>query len=331
MKRTDSLRMAWKQAIKETIWLLNRHRPGPRKNICLFSTRRGGSTLLMDVVAANRGVRYIDQPFSLYGATPGQLAHLPLVEDSQFILLDDVQERQVHRYLSRLFDGSLSVRAPWEWWRPDFDFVSDRLVLKILDAKGLIDWIDTHFEVHIVYSTRHPIPTALSIIRNTWSLTARAYLRHEGFVTRYLDDARLAYCWDLLKRGSQLQQHVMNWALENLIPLRLLPDRPHWLYLSYEEMLLAPERALEWLADRLDLSDLDRMRRRIHRASRSTKKLHSTFSSEKTAREMIEAWQHTVSAEDARAAFDVLDTLEISLYRPDSPLPTRRTLLADTN
>ncbi len=330
MKTFEPLRRAWKETLKETLWLLSRHRPGPRKNICLFANRRGGSSWLMDVLSVNRGLKYLDQPFSLHSASSSQLAYLPVVEQSQFIYLDEAQERQVKRYLDLLFIGALQVNAPWEFWRPAFDFVSDRLLLKITDAKGLIDWIDTHYDVHIVYLTRHPIPTALSIIRNRWSPTTSAYLRNETFVARHLNDRQYAFCRDLMKKGTLLQQHVLNWVLENRIPLQLLPQRPRWLHLSYEEMILLPEQVLPTLARDLELTDLDRMKKIVRSPSRSTKKPSSVYTSTTPPLEQLRFWQDRLSREEQRSLFEIMDMLELSLYRPDSPLPTQWGVIDET-
>jgi hypothetical protein len=331
MGRSTPLKLACKQLAKEVVWLLSRHAPGAQKDICLFSSRRGGSTWFMEVIASNRGVRYIDQPFSLYRFSPGHLGRLPVRHHSQFASLPGRTEEQFSAFVRDLLAGTVQVNAPWEVWHPTFHWRTHRVVLKILAAKPLIDWFDRTFDVHIVYSTRHPIPTALSVMRNGWGLTVRSYLQDEQFASNHLNDRQLDYAWDLLRAGTPLQQHMLNWAVENLVPLRLLPKRPQWLYASYEEALLAPEETLERLETTLHLPDRDRMFRQIGTASRSTRKLVSATRAQDDARGALASWRKHVTEEDERVAFEVLDRFGIDLYRFGHDLPVERTVPAEAD
>ena len=84
----------------------------------------------------------------------------------------------------------------WSW---EFEFRSDRLVLKITDANSMIDWFDENYDLDIVYLSRHPIPQALSCIRNGWTLHVRPFLRNERFVRRHLDAALARYAHEVLE------------------------------------------------------------------------------------------------------------------------------------
>ncbi len=62
----DPLRSAFALFLKELVWRYAiRFKPAKRP-ICLYASRRSGSTLLMEVIGANRGVMFSDQPFGLY-------------------------------------------------------------------------------------------------------------------------------------------------------------------------------------------------------------------------------------------------------------------------
>jgi hypothetical protein len=315
------LKLAWTFAAKEALWALTRHRTGSQKDIALFSTRRSGSTWLMEVVAVNRGVRYIDQPFSLFRAAPGHLAHLLVPDRSKFLALDGEEEIRVRAFVSGLLDGSIQVNAPWALWRPTAHWHTDRVVLKIVNAKTLIDWFDQEFDLHIVYSTRHPIPASLSVQRNGWALSAPPYLRSPAFIEAHLTEAQLTFGHDVLRSGSPLEQHVLGWTLENLVPLRLLPERPHWHSLTYEEAILDPVATVERLSEALDLPDPKRMLRQVNSASRSTRHIASTFDPVQAGRERLRAWRRHVSLTEEQAAMRILERFEIDLYRTGEDLP----------
>lgn len=277
----------------------------------------------MEVIAANRGVRYIDQPFALFRAAPGHLARLLVPDRSKFLVLDPEEEIRVRSFVEGLMDGSVQVNAPWAPWRRTFHWRTERVVLKIVSAKTLIDWFDRTFDLHIVYSTRHPIPASLSVLRNGWELSAPPYLRNSHFIEAHLTDAQLAFGHDVLRSGSPLEQHVLGWALENLVPLRLLPERPRWLYVSYEQAMLDPEGTIASLAEHLDLPDRNRMEKQVRVASRSTRKSHSTYDPAGETRARLRAWRRHVSEEDERAAMRILDVFEIDLYQIGKDMPMR--------
>jgi hypothetical protein len=184
--------LAAKSFVKELLWYLTcEHEQGPEPNILLFATRRGGSTFLMELISANRGIRSIDQPFEMTCAFPtaAQVADMPLFEDGQLTSLDERSATRLQSLTERIFAGEVVINAPSRVWRRDVERRSNRLVLKILDAKPLIGWFADTVPCDIVYLTRHPIPQAISCIRNGWTLTAAAYLRDERFVEANLSDA----------------------------------------------------------------------------------------------------------------------------------------------
>ena len=127
------------------------------------------------------------------------------------------------------------------------------------------------FDVDIVYLTRHPIPQSLSCIRNSWTLTVDAYLRDPEFCERFLSADAVALAHDTMRGDDELRKFIVNWALENAAPAQQLAEHPGWTHVRYEECVAQPEATLELLAERLDLTDLDRMRAVLSRPSQSSR------------------------------------------------------------
>lgn len=324
---TNGLRASLRSVAKELVWLGVRHRPGEKKDICVFCTRRGGSTWLMETIAANRGVLPMNQPVEILSPnmTPEHYRRLPKFDRGQVVHPDPDQEQELREYTDDLMAGRLRVNAPHAFWRPDFSFRTDRLLLKILDAKPMMDWFDQNYDVSIAYLVRHPVPQALSCARNGWGTTTRAYTRNEWFVEEVLGDRGLRDHLERLDReGSPLQRYVANWAVENLYPLRVLSRRPEWTSLSYEECVVDRDRVFEMLCRRLDLSDVERMERSAARASRS-----SSLSSQagrdairtgdRTAQ--VSAWTDQVTREAQGQVADILERCGITLYSAFSSMP----------
>jgi hypothetical protein len=310
------VRATARSLVREVVWWAAcRHRPGPDRDICLFATRRGGSTWAMELIAANRGIRPMNQPLETLSRnlTLAQAFEVPRYPLGQITSLDERQAEGLHRYLKRLFDGEVVVNAPVRFWRSGFERVSDRTVLKITDAKAVIDWFDHTLDVDIVYFTRHPVPQALSCIRNGWNLTTDAYLADAAFCERRLGTAE-GRCRDLAAQGTELERWVLNWAVENMAPLAHLADRPHWTHVRYEDTVLRPEEELQRLAERLNLRDVVAMHRRLQKPSVSS---HASSASTRAdirrgdAGAVAYGWRKHVDAEDLVRSARVLELVGI--------------------
>lgn len=85
-----------RQLLRQIIWeTLNRHRPGDRPSIALIGSRRSGSTLLMQIIAQNRGVKFVNQPFSPYVATAHQMRFLSSSAGRKYIALIPGEEEEL--------------------------------------------------------------------------------------------------------------------------------------------------------------------------------------------------------------------------------------------
>ena len=138
----------------------------------------------------------------------------------------------------------------------DFVRKSNRILYKVTEAKGLFDWFFEKNDIYIIYQIRHPIATALSIMRLGWDLTISSYLNNEKFVNEYLGDDKYNYCIEIINSDNLLSKYVLNWVLENLIPLKSKNLNSVYI-ISYEEMLINPNKYFNVLKSYLDLDDYD--------------------------------------------------------------------------
>ena len=295
---------------------------GTCKDIFLLASRRSGSTHLSRILSCDRGARLIDQPFDLFKrhTQAGQIkaAHLPSMPISQFITLSDGQEMLVRKYISRILEGKLKPLGGIERW--GFPFLANRTVLKICNASPLIDWFNDQFNVSIVYLLRHPIPQALSVMWNKWGITAEAYINNESFVRSYLDEDKCKLAHEVLSGGTYFQKAILNWCLENIVPLR--HRRSEVLTITYEDLVLDPMGTIRLLSQRLKLKHIRDMLKIVRISSQPA------FSEEKTKaairdgnREfLIGRWREQVSGEQLNDARRILETFGIFEYRVDKTM-----------
>ena len=319
--RSANLRRALRSSVKEAVWLLTRHTPGELNDIGLFATRRGGSTWLMEVIAASEGCRPLDQPLSVGTAnlTPGHYRSMPKYLDGEIVCPSQDQLARLKPYIDSLLAGEIPVNAPFRIWSRGFRRTTSRQVLKIVGAKSIICWLDDEFDIDVVYLTRHPITQALSCVRNDWTLTVRAYLDNQRFVEAHLADGLEARCHDILVGGTELDRFVLNWGLENLIPWTASASRPQWTNVSYEATVLRAEETVSTLADRLSLGDPSRLIDSALRPSRSSglsTRSRRDAMHEGDANLLLKAPLESVSLAERSSAMRILDDLGVGIYAP---------------
>ncbi|NES18730.1 MAG: hypothetical protein F6K41_07310 [Symploca sp. SIO3E6] len=316
--------------VKRFLYHPSLYRQGEDKNIFLFSSRRGGSTLLAQLISYQQGIRYVDQPFDLFQshtkAGKTKLHYLPAVPNSQFIALSSEEESLVKEYVSLLLKGKLKYLGGLERFK--FPFLANRTLLKICNASPLIDWFNANFNILTCYLVRHPIPQSLSVMKNQWGITAEAYLNNEKFIDSFLNHEQVNQAHKILREGTYFQKAILNWCLENLVPLKYCSSNV--LKITYEELVLNPANLIPLISTKLNIEDGKEIMRRVEKPSRSSK-----LSEQKARKAILEGdkekivsrWMKQVSAEQLNEAKVILELFEIIAYKTDDYLPVSTLLL----
>lgn len=295
------------------------YKKGKEKDIVLIASRRSGSTHVAHIISCDRGVRYVDQPFDLFKpqTRAGKIKSFYLFSApySQFITLSDDQEILVQEYMTLMLNGKLKHLGKIEHWR--FPFLANRTVLKICNASPLIDWFNSQFDVSIVYLVRHPIPQALSVMRNKWGLTSKAYIENEDFCSSYLDEDMIKISNKVTSNGTYFEKAIVNWCLENIVPLK--HSKSEILKITYEELVYNPVPTINLLSEKLNLANIQGMRRAMRipsQAALSEERTKAAIKQEKREY-LISKWTTKVSDEHLRDARTILEAFGIFEYRVD--------------
>ena len=273
------------------------------KPIVVFATRRGGSTLLMEMIASQPGVDFVAEPLTLWRYHP-YFNRLPHPPRGRFISLSQEQARQVRSYFEDLLTGRIKAFNAWNPFHPTWSFRVHRLVVKLLGANTLIDWLAKGFEIEVLYLLRHPVPVGLSCLRLNWG------------------SERARFADEVLAKGSSLEKFVLEWCLENFYPLQVYKERP-WLVLTYEEVISRPKHVSELICSRFGLPDPERMARMVGCPSRMTFFADSRQAIVKQGSQaMLGRWLKWVSQEELRRVQEILDVLGLRAYQAFSPYPT---------
>jgi hypothetical protein len=306
-----------------------RYRPSKSGNVAVFGIRRGGSTLLADMIAAQPGVFYYDEPFAVFDGHQYfdiKSRYLPRRPHSQFFALSEAEKQSVCRYMNLM----QQCRLPHGWIpKPKPLYVADRILYKILNAPALIDWFATEFNLRIAFMIRHPAAQALSVLRNRWGFSAEAYFADEGFMTHYFTEEQREFGLTILRQGSNWEKSILNWVMEVFVPL-YCSEYP-LLRLSYEELVLAPRATARVLAETFDLDDIDALLDAAYRPSGSsrmcTSRTLSLIRNDKR-QELVNKWEKALGADQRQQAQDILDKFKIDIYSMRAFLPAENWLIS---
>jgi len=153
------------------------------KPIVIFATRRGGSTLLMEMIASQPGIDFIGEPLNLWRYRP-YFDRLPHPPRGRFISLSQEEARQVRFYFEDLLSGRIKAFNNWNPFHPTWSFRVRRLVVKLFGANTLIDWLAKELDIEVLYFLRHPVAVALSCLGLNWGNDVEAYLQNPIFASR---------------------------------------------------------------------------------------------------------------------------------------------------
>lgn len=327
-----------KHLVKRTVdALFNRHDPAGG-DIALFCTRRCGSTWLVELLTTQPGAKMMGAPIYRAYDIPSYREMLPDIEYGDYtddpirktVSLSREQERRYKAFVARLLRGEVVVNGPWRAWEPSYPRRSDHLVLQLTNQKSQILLYEREFPVRILYQLRHPVPNALSIINRGWRVKARAFLDDAEYRERYLSPALVDHAERILDNGSELEKHVLDWCLENRVPLIHLEDHPHWTILTYEQMVVDPPGMIERLTKGLDLPEPQRISAKLEEPSRSTlSESRKLIESDASRRKLIERWRGEVSQTEVDNVAACLEAFGVTAYQADEILPSGEFLEAD--
>ncbi len=270
--------------------------------IFICGSPRSGTTWLTEMLNYQNTYRFVGEPF-----TAGLVPMCNSFALRQYLRPNDDDPR----YLAparKIFAGK--IRNAWCDNPNRCSFPRGRFV-KDVRTTLLLKWFRTHFAaMPIVYIMRHPFAVAASRVRlgyrtDMWTM----YPRQPALMADHL-----APFADLLAEPkSPFACHVLDWCVENYVPLRQL--QPGDVITVYYERIASDESALRGLFGQLKLPVTDELEKHLHRPSLSTmakERKNSPFRQGVG----LGAWRRSVAPEDAAAGLRILEAFGLEkLYQ----------------
>ena len=164
------------------------HRPGQLADVAVVSSPRSGSTWLMEMIATQTGMKYINEPD--HKALLERHHALRIAPRWLWLSLTRREKQDLAHYLlddrrSGLF-GPVNPLEGIHSWR------TNRRALKLIRMTALVEWLDAlGFET--VYLLRHPIPQAQSCMHRRHRILLDDFLADPRFL-QYLNTDIISLC-----------------------------------------------------------------------------------------------------------------------------------------
>lgn len=298
--------------------LTSLHIPGKQPNVLVFTTPRSGSTWLMELILSQPGFKAVNEPLDV--RNPKVVSSLKL---ATWEALQSAQsDAKIERYLKGYLQNRVHVAEPLPWQNPHYRFLTRRIVFKLLHGgESRVARLAQTLNGKVVIMVRHPIPVSLS--RNKFP-------RLESFLAEdyknFFTAPQLQLARRIIASGTKMEKGVLDWCFQNAIPLKQMQSA--WTLVTYEQLVLEPESAVNALVANLELNDkrkilenLSRVSGVVRKSDAQTKELHEQGYSQERQLSFVTKWRAKVSAEEETALMDILKTFEIDLYQAGNDLP----------
>lgn len=302
-------------AVKRTIisTLVQRKKYSISENHYIFSSPRGGSTWLMEMIQTITNEPVIWEPLFLG------------IEDNPFKKLnfgwrqhipENVAWREAKTLFDELFTGKILTEKILNHSSFSQIVISKSLLFKICRGSALLPWLTNNYSFSFkpIYLIRHPFAVASSQLRHgAWDYPFSeytipdtpfndGYIQHESF---------------LRKIKTREEALVAEWCLTNLIPLKHPDNNIKWLTINYEEFVLNPEKTVNRILQswglEYDLSTIN-----FNKDSATTKKDSPDLTIER-----LSNWKNHLNDKQIESMGNVLNYFNVKCYSESNPFPEK--------
>jgi len=296
------------------------HISGSKKDILILSSPRSGSTWLMESITTQDGMKSINEPLSKNVLDFNKF--LKMTTRNRYINLTAKEENIFREYFRN--DKKISHFGPNRFWDKGYKFISNRRVIKIINANPLIEWFVDNLDMQVIYLVRHPISQSLSCIDRGHRAFVEEFIDDEKYKREMLNEELLDFVKRVLAEGSKLEKFVLEWCLDNMVPLNSLKKNHEWIFITYEDMVLNTRKVFDFLSEKLGLECKERLYDSIKKPSKVT-----DSSSKETINRIIQGdknylvnkWKERVDDEKEKQLFRIIDRFGIDIYNFGCSLP----------
>ncbi|MGB0370598.1 MAG: hypothetical protein ACPGN3_04550 [Opitutales bacterium] len=314
-----------REGLRSVLTALPTHKQGSKKDILMLSSRRSGSTWLMESMGAEPHLRTLNEPFGPKFSGRSILAESPdfakIEEGLRLHAFPESMLPYVDRYMNE--PALTRLASAYNPLAPGYHLKTNRTLWKVIHANPAITYFYERAHLyHTFMLLRHPCPTILSMEKK-YEPELGLILANETFCKEHLDDDQYSFFQNILKGGNRLELFAAEWALEQLVPVKELPKyREHIPVLSYEALRGDVARGIAFVAEYCDLSAPEKIIGATDAPSASTadERLKTVQSNNQSG--FVAGWRKRMDEATEEKVFSIIRKVGVDTYEPGRDLPS---------
>lgn len=271
--------------------------------LLVAGSARSGTTWLQEMLGAQARFRIIFEPFheqlaparlrSIPAYIPPSLTAAPYISDVEKVLRGNVRDRWIDQHNHHL--------------------ISRRRLIKEIHSNLRLGWFRERFPYFpIVYLIRHPLAVAVSRGRLGWRPSPEKYFSDPQLVADHLQPFRsvLSGC------TTDLDRRVMQWCIENYVPLSYFQQRDDIFVVFYERLVVDLDRELRRILESIGLRLRHGPRKLASRPSVTAYRTHGFQMAS-----ALDDWRQQLSATEVGRALAVVSAFGLDALYGIEPMP----------
>lgn len=272
-----------------------------KKPIIVTGAHRSGTTWLGRMIALNKNIRYIHEPFNI-----GEKRIHPLKHWFEYVTFDDEPEKQkeIYTYIDELLDFNMpgiikdlkTISGPRDilnFIKDSYNRINKRPLIKDPIAIMSTDWLVEKFDANAVILIRHPAAFVASLKVKNWEHTFDHYVKQDKLMTLLEPYADKILSFSKVKPDI-IDQGILLWNISYFRVLQYKADYPDWIYVRHEDLSLNPVEEIKKIYNELDLNFTKKIEDKITESSSAKVETRLKRDSKKN----IHSWKKRLNKEE---------------------------------
>ncbi len=265
-----------------------------KKPIIVTGAHRSGTTWVGQMIALDKNVRYIHEPFNI-----DEPRKHPLKYWFEYVSEDDPADRQkeIYNFINEILDFNLKgvskdfsmIRGPRDiqrFLKDSFERTHKRPLIKDPIAIMSTDWLATKFNADVVVLIRHPAAFVASLKVKKWAHEFKHYTQQEKLMeilAPYADQIKL------FEKSEQdiIDQGILLWNIAYYRIHQYKKAFPDWIYVRHEDLSMDPVNEYKKIYEQIGLNFTQKVEKKIVESSTAKKAGHLT----RDSKENVLTWK----------------------------------------
>ncbi|OQX77600.1 MAG: hypothetical protein B6D61_06915 [Bacteroidetes bacterium 4484_249] len=259
-----------------------------KKPIIVTGAHRSGTTWVGQMIALDKNIRYIHEPFNI-----DEPRIHPLKYWFEYVCDDDTKEKQnkVYKYIDEILDfnpgGVIKdmkmIKGPRDvlkFSKDTIERINKRPLLKDPIMVMSTDWVAKKFDADVVALIRHPAAFVASLKVKKWTHVFDHFIEQEKLM-KILEPFAKQINEYAASPPDIIEQGILLWNITYFRINQYRENYPDWIYVRHEDLSMEPVNEFKKIYDKLNLNFTTTVEKKIIESTSAGKAEHLKRDSKK--------------------------------------------------